>query len=1170
MKKCLSVLLATFLVLTCIPMGVSALCGIDGHDVIAPTCTEDGCCRQCGIVYAALGHQYDDSGICMACGEKMENIDVPSVPVEPSVPDEPVEPDVPDDPEECRHEFVDGVRVDPTCSEDGLWEYYCIICYNRYVETLPATGEHRYVSDCAAECEDCGSTREPLATHTYSNPCDSYCDRCNYWRGWLSHVYDNACDTTCNNCDYERQVRGHDYDYACDAVCNECGFTRVPGDHEYDLNCDNYCNYCGHERQGYDHVYDDSRDAVCNVCGVARETTTGSDVIYMQPSDVMTETPGIYLTLYIEASGDYEHVWYLCPPNGTAIEMATGWRMDMVLTEDLNNSTAYCLLTHRVTGATVRSRTVTLHIHVFNNDCDATCNQCRYQRETPGHSYDAICDPDCNRCGAVRSVEHSYGPCSTECYYCGIAVIPTHQFSALCDETCDGCGADRQAAAAHTYEYPCSEYCSLCWTERDASGLHTYDNPCDWQCNVCYAERDAEPHWYDNDCDPDCNACGEERPVHGHWYYDDCDPDCNECGAVRETPGHQYDDDADAYCNLCGAWRNTDPDLPDVSWCDHRNCVGATCVGAGLCADCGTVFPARGHQYDDEFDQECNDCYAWRELDCDHEAGEPWCYGGNVNGLHMVVYDCIHCYQTLRTEAERCYGGTATCWDPAQCERCYLNYGDADGDHVYDDESDLECNVCGQWREVEPDVPVVPDVPCDHARWREPTCFSEGYCPDCGMTFAPVDHVWADGGFCIYCGEKQEIEPDLPDVPVDPDVPCEHINRREPTCTEDGYCFDCGVVFASLDHSWSDATCTVPKTCTACGATEGETLDHDYVARVTKQPTCASDGTKVYTCSSCGDSYTESIAALDHTWSAATCTAPKTCSACGSTEGEELGHDYEKKITKATTTKDGKSENICTVCGYVASKVTTIYKASKISLSKTSYTYNGKVQKPSVTVKDSKGKMVSSSYYTVTYASGRKNAGTYKVTVKFKGNYSGTKTLTFKINPISVSKCDISLSATTYTYNGSTKKPSVTVKNANGTKLTTSSYTVTYASGRKNVGTYKVTIKMKGNYSGTKTLTFKIIPPKTTIKSLTAGKKSLKVAITKKSTQVTGYQIQYSTKKSFSSYSTKTVSSYKTTTVTLSSLSAKKTYYVRVRTYKTVNGKKYYSGWSTIKYKKTK
>ena len=111
---------------------------------------------------------------------------------------------------------------------------------------------------------------------------------------------------------------------------------------------------------------------------------------------------------------------------------------------------------------------------------------------------------------------------------------------------------------------------------------------------------------------------------------------------------------------------------------------------------------------------------------------------------------------------------------------------------------------------------------------------------------------------------------------------------------------------------------------------------------------------------------------------------------------------------------------------------------------------------------------------------------------------------------------------------------------------------------------------MKGKYSGTKTLTFKINPPKTSVKKLTAAKKSLKVSINKKTTQVTGYEIQYSTSKKFKSAKKVTIKKAKTTSATIKKLKAKKTYYVRVRTYKTVGKTKYYSGWSTYKNKKTK
>lgn len=75
----------------------------------------------------------------------------------------------------------------------------------------------------------------------------------------------------------------------------------------------------------------------------------------------------------------------------------------------------------------------------------------------------------------------------------------------------------------------------------------------------------------------------------------------------------------------------------------------------------------------------------------------------------------------------------------------------------------------------------------------------------------------------------------------------------------------------------------------------------------------------------------------------------------------------------------------------------TIYYPKTIKLSATSYTYDGKVKTPKVKVTGANKKTISSGNYKVSYSRGRKNVGTYKVTVKFKGNYSGTVTKTFKI-----------------------------------------------------------------------------------------------------------------------------------------------------------------------------
>ena len=164
----------------------------------------------------------------------------------------------------------------------------------------------------------------------------------------------------------------------------------------------------------------------------------------------------------------------------------------------------------------------------------------------------------------------------------------------------------------------------------------------------------------------------------------------------------------------------------------------------------------------------------------------------------------------------------------------------------------------------------------------------------------------------------------------------------------------------------------------------------------------------------------------------------------------------------------------------------------------------------------------------------------------------------------------VNLSKSTYTYDGKVKKPNVIVKDVNGNTIDSENYTVKYASGRKNVGSYKVTVTFKNDYYGSITKTFKINPKGTTLSSLSKAKKAFTVKWKKRTTQVTGYQIQYATNKKFNSAKKVTVTSNKTDSKKITGLKAKKTYYVRIRTYKTVNGTKYYSGWSSYKTVKTK
>ncbi|MBE6816713.1 MAG: fibronectin type III domain-containing protein [Ruminococcaceae bacterium] len=161
------------------------------------------------------------------------------------------------------------------------------------------------------------------------------------------------------------------------------------------------------------------------------------------------------------------------------------------------------------------------------------------------------------------------------------------------------------------------------------------------------------------------------------------------------------------------------------------------------------------------------------------------------------------------------------------------------------------------------------------------------------------------------------------------------------------------------------------------------------------------------------------------------------------------------------------------------------------------------------------------------------------------------------------------LSADKYVHDGKAKKPTVIVTDSKGKKISASNYTVTY-SANKAVGTATTKITFKGNYSGTKSLTFKINPKATSLKKVAAGKKAFTATWNKQATQTTGYEIQYSLKSNFSGAKTYTVKKNATTKATVKSLKAKKKYYVRIRTYKTVGKTKYYSSWSKTITVKTK
>ena len=448
---------------------------------------------------------------------------------------------------------------------------------------------------------------------------------------------------------------------------------------------------------------------------------------------------------------------------------------------------------------------------------------------------------------------------------------------------------------------------------------------------------------------------------------------------------------------------------------------------------------------------------------------------------------------------------------------------------------------------------------------------------------------------------------------------------------------DIGVHKFSTWTTTKNATCTQVGTksrkCTVCGKTETQTIaktGHKSVTDKAIPATCTTDGkTEGSHCSVCGAviKAQDTIKATGHkfgnwtTTKSATCTESGTqirkCETCGATESKSLsakGHtEVVDKAIPATCTTDGKTEGShCSVCNTVI-KVQTVINAtghkssgwivdkaasigvkgskhkectvckkvletaeipalSRISISKASvtlststYAYDGKAKKPGVTVKLNGKTLKNGTDYTVSYSNNIK-VGTAKVTITGKGNYTGSVSKTYSIKN-NFKKATVS-GISTKAFTGKNITQSITVKYNGKTLKNGTDYTVSYSNNKK-IGTATVKITGKGSYTGTITKTFKINPAKQEIQKLTAKSKAFFVDWAQKGS-ATGYEIQYATNSKFTSAKKVTITNNKTDKTTISKLSGKKKYYVRVRSYTTVKGTKYYGAWSASKSVTTK
>ena len=400
-----------------------------------------------------------------------------------------------------------------------------------------------------------------------------------------------------------------------------------------------------------------------------------------------------------------------------------------------------------------------------------------------------------------------------------------------------------------------------------------------------------------------------------------------------------------------------------------------------------------------------------------------------------------------------------------------------------------------------------------------------------------------EGSHCSVCGTvlvKQETvakKAHTPSAAIKEDV-------KKSTCQAEGS-FDsvvyCSVCNAELSRETikTDKTPHTPvidkaivPTCTKTGLTEGKhcsvcgavLVTQQTVAKKAHSPAAAvKENVKKSTCNANG-SYDSVVY----------------CSVCRreisrtTVKTDKLAHKAViDKAVASTCTRTGKTEGShCSVCGTVLVAQKTVAKKAhtlKTTVTKATTSKNGKAVSACTVCK-----------------------GVAKTVVIPMASY-------------------MKLSATSYVYDGKEKVPAVMVKDSKGKTLKNGTdYTVKYSSGRKYVGTYAVAVTLKGNYSGSKTLSYYIVPKGTAIRSVSAQSAGFTAKWAKQTTQTTGYQIQYSLYSSFKSAKAITVKKNTATAQAVVNLKPNAKYYVRIRTYKTVGDRNYYSSWSAAKAVTTK
>jgi len=900
-------------------------CGIEieseKHTGGTPTCTAEPVCATCGKAYGEkLAHQYDETSYLHdedGHWHKCKSCDAVTDPV--------------------GHTYGEGIVTNPTCGEEGYTTYTCV-CGYAYADGQVSALGHDYV-DHEAQAPGC----ETIGWDTYQT-----CSRCDYSTyqekpaTGHSEVIDKAVAPTCTetgltegkHCGTCQKVLtaqkivdalGHDevIDQAVAATCTATGLTE--GKH---------CDRCGDVlvAQTVTSKTDHAEEKITAIAATCTQTgwTEGLGcAICGEILKAPVETGLAEHTPVTDTAVDAT-----CTTAGKSAGSHCGICNTTLTAQEEVPALGHDEVTDPAVAPTCKDTGLTEGKHCSR--CGTVLIKQEVIEETQDHKWsggkctvcdipsDGVCDhePDEEKTVVVEPTCTTAGSTTCTCGICGLTYVadttnalghlPGPEATCTTDQVCtrDNCGAVLVKATGHNYAAvvtapTCTEkgYTTHTCANCPDSYKDTYTDMIPHTPGTAVEENRKEATCTEAgsyDTVTRCTVCKSvitstpsTIPAAGHQMPDSWTqtqaPTCTESGEERKD------------CAKCDHYVTQPIAATDHTYGDWETVTEATCEVAGKAertCHCGAKesrsIEALGHAYDEGV-----------------VTTEPGC-----TSVGIKTYTCQNDKTHTRTEELAATGHQAgevqkeneipaTCGQSGSydnvtyCTACHNQLScetvttDPTGDHNFNEGEETTpatctadgvrtytCTACGATKPET--IEALGHDEISHEA-KEPTCIGIGW--DAYVT-------------CSRCDYSTYAEKPATDAHADSSGDQDHICDTE-GCDEvmnecsdkdrdgDHRCDICGKENIT-EHSWTAATCTAPKTCSECNKTEGEAKGHSYSASVTKNATCTEPGVRTYSCGSCGSSYTEAISATGHNWTDATYTAPKTCSECGTTEGDPL------------------------------------------------------------------------------------------------------------------------------------------------------------------------------------------------------------------------------------------------------------------------------------------